>query len=305
MSDASVLPQKAQKSRKGLFIGIIIAVVAIVAVIVGVSVSSGTPAKTVKIGIADIQEPYWKTFTKIAKDKYGVNVKLINFTDYSKPNPATAQGQIDLNQFQHIQYLADYNVTNHDTLRPIASTAVYPLPLYSLKYKSASELPSSATVVIPNDPINEARGLLILQSAGLVTLKDGGTPFSSTKDITSSKVKVVAINANQTAQNLQNGSAAAAIVNNNYAAAAKLTLKQAIAKDNPNDSAAQAYVNILVAKQSEAKNQTYLDLGKIYSDPEFTKAFKKSYPASAKVQYSPEKLQEILAKTEAQAKAAK
>lgn len=305
MSDAAVLPQKEKKSRKGLIIGAIIAVIAIVAAIVGVVISSATPAKTVKIGVTDLQEPYWKTFTKIAKDKYGINVKLTNFTDYSKPNPATAQSQLDLNQFQHIQYLADYNVTNNDDLQPIASTAVYPLPLYSLKYKSVSALPANSTVVIANDPINEARGLLVLQSAGLITLKDGGSPFSSTKDILTHKVKVVAINANQTAQNLQNGSAQAAIVNNNYAAAADLGADQVIAKDDPSDPSALAYVNVLVAKKADVNNETYINLGKIYKDKEFTAAFKKSYPASSKVQYSAEKLQSILKTTEAQAKAAK
>ncbi|MCU1530224.1 MAG: lipoprotein, partial [Frondihabitans sp.] len=188
-SSAPQLPQR-QKRGPGLLIGIIAAVVVIAIVVVILVVSnrgssSAATQKTVSIGVADASSPYWKTYTKLAKSKLGVTIKLVNFTDYSQPNPALSQGQTDLNEFQHIQYLANYNVTSHDDLQPIGATAVYPLPLYSTKYATASSIPSGSKVAIPNDAVNEARGLLVLQSAGLLTLKGGGTAFSTTTDIVS------------------------------------------------------------------------------------------------------------------------
>ncbi len=148
---APALPQKPKGKRPiGWIIAAAVVVVAIVvAVIVGAVRAGGDggagaagegAAKTVKIGVADKALPYWKTYTKLAKDQLNVTVQLVNFADYSLPNPALKDGQVDINQFQHIQYLADYNTTSNDDLQPIGSTAVYPLPLYATKYDSASAL---------------------------------------------------------------------------------------------------------------------------------------------------------------------
>ena len=157
-------------------------------------------SKVISIGVADASQPYWQTFAQLAKQRLGVTLKFVNFSDYSQPNPALRQGQLDLNQFQHIEYLANYNLTAHGDLLPIGATAVYPLPLYSLKYTTPAAIPAGAKIVIPNDAINEARGLLVLQSAKLLTLKDGGTAFSSTADIVTHKVDVVALDASSSSR---------------------------------------------------------------------------------------------------------
>ncbi|MEH3076940.1 MAG: MetQ/NlpA family ABC transporter substrate-binding protein [Quadrisphaera sp.] len=102
-----------------------------------------------KIGVADSSLPYWKTYTELAKSQLGVTVDLVNFSDYSLPNPALSQGEVDLNQFQHIQYLANYDATANDTIQPIGSTAVYPLPLYSTTVKDVASLPADAVVGHP------------------------------------------------------------------------------------------------------------------------------------------------------------
>ncbi|MEV6345217.1 MetQ/NlpA family ABC transporter substrate-binding protein [Actinoplanes sp. NPDC051851] len=221
---------------------------------------------TVRIGVADASEPYWKTYSDLAKQRLNVTVKLVNFSDYSQPNPALKEKQLELNQFQHIQYLANYNVTSGDDLQPIGSTAVYPLPLYSLKYRAATDLPSGAKVAIPNDAINQARGLLVLQSAGLLTLKNGGSAFSSTADVETTKVEVVTLDASQTAGALQSGSVAGAIVNINYATSAKLPHTAAVFEDDPASSSAAPYVNIFVARAEDKDDPTYLKLAELYHD---------------------------------------
>ncbi|WP_144804437.1 MetQ/NlpA family ABC transporter substrate-binding protein [Curtobacterium sp. BH-2-1-1] len=314
MSAAPVLPEKPRsKSPIGWIIAAAVVVVAIVvAVIVGAvrsggseSTAAGGAQKTVTIGVADKSLGYWSTYTKLAKDELGVTVKLTNFSDYSLPNPALKDGQLDINQFQHIQYLADYNVTSDDDLQPIGSTAVYPLPLYATDYTKTSELPKDAKVAIPNDSINQARALLILQSAKLLELKDGGSAFSTTTDITSSKVDVQPLDASQTANALQQGSVAAAVVNNNFATAAKLPTSDIIFQDDPASASAAPYVNVFAVRDADKDNKTYLDLAKLFQDSAVQKAFKQDLPEAVARDESATKLQDELAKVEQDAKAAK
>ncbi|MEW1958833.1 MetQ/NlpA family ABC transporter substrate-binding protein [Kineococcus sp. NPDC059986] len=313
MSNAPVLPDKPR--RRGLLIGLVAAVIVVIVVVVAVvlgtrddtattAAGGGTPAKTVKIGVADASLKYWSTYRELAKSKLNVDVELVNFSDYTQPNPALSQDQLDLNQFQHIQYLANYNATSGDDLQPVGATAVYPLPLYSLTAKSAAELPADAQVAIPNDAINEARGLLVLQSAGLVTLKDGGTAFSKVNDIESAKVKVTTVAADQTASALQSGSVAAAIVNNNYATKAKLPTSDIIVKDDPSDPAAAPYVNIFASRKADTGNKTYLDLAALWHDPAVQEVFLQENPGAVVQDTSAADLQKELTEVEADAKAA-
>jgi len=315
MSAAPVLPQKPKGKRPvGWIIAAAVVVVAIVVAVVVAAVRSGGSdgaasggggEKTVTIGVADKSLGYWSTYTKLAKDELGVTVELTNFSDYSLPNPALKDGQLDINQFQHIQYLADYNVTSSDDLQPIGSTAVYPLPLYSTEYDETSELPADAKVAIPNDSINQARALLILQAAELLELKDGGSAFSTTTDIESSKVDVQPLDASQTANALQQGSVAAAVVNNNFATAAKLPTSDIIYQDDPASASAAPYVNVFAVRDADKDNETYLDLAKLFQDPAVQKAFAKDLPEAVARDESAEKLQDELAKVEQDAKAAK
>ncbi|MFC5744404.1 MetQ/NlpA family ABC transporter substrate-binding protein [Actinomadura rugatobispora] len=281
------------------------AVVAVAAVVVAVASGGSEDAKTVRIGVVDASEPYWKTYASLAKKRLDVDVTYVNFNDYSQPNPALKEKQLDLNQFQHIQYLANYNVTARDDLQPIGATAVYPLPLYSLKHRSPDALPGGAKVVIPNDAINEARGLLVLQAAKLLTLRDGGTAFSKVSDITSKKVEVVTLDASQTARALQSGSAAAAVVNNNYATTAKLPRSNAIFQDDPASPSAAPYVNLFVARDADKDDPTYLKLAELYQDPEVRKGVQAANGGAAVFRnLPPAKLQADLKTVEAQARAA-
>ena len=263
------LPPRVGSSRRRItwIAAAAVVVIAAAAAIIAAAAGGSSSSKTVRIGVTDASEPYWKTFAALSKKQLDLNLKFVNFNDYSQPNPALRQKQLDLNEFQHIQYLANYNVTAHDDLQPIGATAVYPLPLYSVKYSTPADLPDGAKVAIPNDAINEARGLLVLQAARLLTLKDGGTAFSSTSDIETHRVSVVALDASQTAGALKTGSVTAAIVNNNYATSAKLARSDAIFQDDPSSSSAAPYVNIFVARKADRDNTTYLKLAALYHDP--------------------------------------
>lgn len=312
---APQLPQR-QKSRTGRVVGIVLAavvviVIAVVLIVVNANKASSTasgssaPAKTVTIGVSDASSAIWPIYEKLAKEKYNVTIKLVNFSDYSQPNPALAQKQIDLNSFQHIEFLAVYNVTNNQDIQPIGATVTVPLPLYSLKYKSVKDLPAGAKVAIPNDQVNQARGLLVLQSAGLLKLKDGGTAFSTVNDITSKKVTIETLDAAQTANALQTNSVAASIVNGNFAVSAGLPQSDVIAKDDPSSAAAQNYVNFFAARNADKNNKLYLELAALYHNKAVEDAVEKEDGGTAVFSKdTPAQLQAALKKTEADAKAA-
>ena len=254
---------------------------------------------TVRVGVTDKAQEYWTTFTDLAADE-GIDVELVNFTDYTQPNPILSSGDLELNQFQHLLYLANYNVNSDDDLQPIGSTAIYQLGLYTTKgYASPEDVPDGAEIAIPNDVVNQARALLVLQSAGLISLVDGGNAFSTPAEVdeAASKVKVVPVDANQTAVQLQ--SLDGAIINNNFATDAGIDPTTAIYSDLEDTDTARPYLNLWVARAEDADNPVYQQLIDIYHSPEVTDQLVEENGGTAVVEDVPaEELQSDLADLE-------
>ncbi|MGH3691298.1 MAG: MetQ/NlpA family ABC transporter substrate-binding protein [Microbacterium sp.] len=223
--------------------------------------------EVVKIGVVGKGDEQWPAFVDAAAEE-GITVELVDFGSYEQPNPALTEGEIDLNQFQHIVYLAEYNNASGSDLTPIGSTAIYPLGLYSKKYDDVDSIPEGETVAVPDDASNQARALNVLQQAGLVELKSGGTPYSDLADVDTdkSKVKVTALEAALIPTSLPD--VAAAIINNDFVKDAGLTFEDAIAQDDPEDASALPYVNIFAARAEDADNKTYLKLVEIFQTNE-------------------------------------
>jgi D-methionine transport system substrate-binding protein len=232
--------------------------------------AAGTSDDPIRIGVVSSGEKYWDTFKKAAQDE-GIDVEIVNFSDYQLPNQGLTDGDLDLNQFQHLQFLAGYNVNSGSDLTPIGATAVYPLSLYSTKHKSVDEIPQGGEVAIPNDETNQARALLVLQEAGLLKLKDGGSAFSTPNDILAdqSKVTVTPVDAAQTAIALQDVDAS--IINNDFVGDAGLTAEDAIFADDPDSAAAEPYINVWVSRAEDKDNPTYAKLIDIFHTPEVEK----------------------------------
>lgn len=248
-----------------------LAVVPLVALLAGCASASADASaggsdsanKVVKIGVVGASDPYWADYKKAAAAE-GIKVDIVDFSDYTQPNPALSSGEIDVDQFQHIVYLADYNVSSKQDLVPIGATAIYPLGLYSSKVKSTDDIKKGDTIAIPNDASDLSRALLVLQSAKLVALKDGGTIFSTLDDIDTakSKVKVTTLEASLTPTSLPD--VAAAIINNDFVEKAGLKFADAIAKDDPTDPKALPYVNVFAVRAKDKDNPTYKKLVQIY-----------------------------------------
>lgn len=116
-----------------------------------------------------------ETAKEVALNRYGLTIKIIEFNDYNLPNEALLDGSLDANIYQHLPYLKASMKAHGYHFAAIGKTFVYPMAIYSQKYKTLSKLPNHAVIAIPNDPSNEIRALLLLKKAGLITLKKTST----------------------------------------------------------------------------------------------------------------------------------
>ncbi|OZM71632.1 methionine ABC transporter substrate-binding protein [Amycolatopsis antarctica] len=269
-TDPNVLPEKPRRG-KGFILGagavaVLLVAAVVTFVVTGQDDSPRADGRTaVRIGVTDASSEYWTTFKDLAAAE-GIDIETVNFSDYNQANPALSQGQIDLNLFQHVLFLANYNASSGDSLTPIGSTYVVPLGLYSGSHGALAEIPQGGTVAIPNDPSNQARALLVLQAAGLVSLRGGGNVLSTPAEIdtAASKVGVTPVEAAQTAASLD--SVDASVVNNNYALDADLDPSKALFNDDPASPAAEPYINAIVSRAEDKNNPAYLTVARLYKD---------------------------------------
>ncbi|KAA8732454.1 methionine transporter [Acinetobacter qingfengensis] len=135
-----------------------------------------------------ISPPYAELLQTVAEEvkQQGIQVKLIEFSDWNAPNVAVQNGDIDANFFQQSVFLRNaIQETGYD-LKSFAIGTGSHVGLYSKKYKSLQALPQSASVVIPSDPVNLSRALTLLQRAKLISLKDNAqNDLLTTQDIVS------------------------------------------------------------------------------------------------------------------------
>lgn len=197
--------------------------------------------------------------------KNGLKVEIMEFSDYVRPNLALAEGEIDLNAFQHVPYLETFCEERGLNLVPIGNTYVAPIGFFSKKIKSLDELKEGDSVAIPNDPTNGGRALLLLEKAGLIKLKEGvgltATPF----DVVENRLnlKIVELDAAQTPRSLDD--VAAAAINNTFSIPAGLNpSKDAIYRED----AESPYVNVIVARTEDKDNPLYKKFVEAYQTKE-------------------------------------
>ena len=138
------------------------------------SKAGGTSSKPIKIGAT--AGPHADVVHAVAEEakKQGMNVEVVEFSDYITPDKALAEGDLDLNSYQHAPFLNNFNTQNNTKLVPIGNTILMRMGIYSDKIHDLKAVPDGAVVAIPNDPTNGGRGLVLLEKAGLIKLKAGG-----------------------------------------------------------------------------------------------------------------------------------
>ncbi len=205
------------------------------------------PAAPLKVGVMTGPEAQMtEVAVKIAKEKYGLDVELVQFTEYTQPNAALHAKDLDANAFQTVPYLEQESKDRGYKMAIIGNTFVWPIAAYSKKIKNISELADGATVAIPNNASNTARALLLLQAHGVIKLKDPKNVFSTENDIIENpkNIKITQVETSLLTRALDDVDLA--IINNTYAGQAGLSPdKDGViveSKDSP-------YVNLIVSRE--------------------------------------------------------
>ncbi|QUW20590.1 MetQ/NlpA family ABC transporter substrate-binding protein [Sporosarcina sp. Marseille-Q4063] len=235
---------------------------------------SNADGDTVKVvigvnGSDGVQWPILKE--KAAKE--GIEIELKEFADYTLPNNALAQGDIDLNAFQHFTFLAQYVNESGNELVPIGSTMFAPLGVYSEKIKDISEIKEGDKIAIPDDPSNQARALRLLESAELITLSDDFGLFGDPSKIVENPMKldIIPMVAQQTPRVLPD--VAAAIINNGIAGQAGFSPgEDPIFRETADDESIYPYVNLIAASEKEKDNKTFQRIVELYQEEDIAKA---------------------------------
>lgn len=270
------------------------------------SSSDGGGSDRIVIGTDDGNEPHWEILRKKLADG-GIDLQVQTIGDGVQLNQGVQDGTLDVNLFQHLIFLSQFNVNNGGTLVPVGATAVYPLALYSDTYKKVDELPAGAKIAIPNNPTNLARGLLNLQKAGLLTLKDGGNALSTPDQITESTIELLPVDSNQTVTALKDGSAQAAIVNNTQAQKGGLGDELIIFKEDLDNPDLAPYINAFVSREELKDDPRWPKLVAAYHSPEVEKAVTELNQGNLqfKTDWTPAKLTEVLTGLEDDLRASK
>ena len=225
--------------------------------------------KVLKVGA--VPTPHGEILKFIApllKEK-GIDLQIVEFTDYVQPNLALQNKELDANYFQHVPYLDDFNKKNNTQLSATVPVHFEPLGLYPGKTKTLEELKNGDTIAVPNDTTNEARALLLLQSAGILKVKEDKGLEATANDITENpkKIKIKELEAAQISRSLPDVNFA--VINGNYAIEAGLNAATDALKAEDKDSlAAKTFANVITVRTGDENREEIKILDEVITSPE-------------------------------------
>ena len=231
----------------------------------------------IKMGVT--AGPHAEIMEQVKKllEKDGVQMKVIEFTDYIQPNAALAAGDLDANSYQHQPYLDAQIKDRGYKFVSVGSTITFPMGVYSKKIKSLNDLKQGARVGVPNDPTNGGRALLVLQAKGVTKLKADAGLKATPLDIVENpkKIKIIELDAAQLPRSLDDFDAA--VINGNYAESAGLSpTKDAIAVE----ASTGPYANVIAVRIADKDKPWVAKLVKAYHSPEVKKFVLEKYKGS-------------------------
>ena len=227
----------------------------------------------VKVGATPVPHAELLNFVKPQLAKEGVDLQVIEFTDYVKPNLSLADKELDANFFQHVPFLEKTCQERNLKLTVLDKVHIEPMGCYSKKVKDLKDLPNGAKVAIPNDPTNGGRSLLLLEAAGLLKLKEGKGITATPNDLAANpkNLKIIEVESATLPRALDDTDLA--VINSNFAMEAKLNpVKDSlfIEKDSP-------YANVIAVRTGDEKRPELVKLAKALKTPEVKKFIEDKY----------------------------
>ena len=248
-----------------MFLRFLSTTVVLASAVVAAAIANPARAETIKIGVTPGPHAQILEAVKPIAAKNGLDIQIVEFTDYVVPNAALDAGDLQANSFQNQPYLDNQKADRGYKIETVGLTVNFPMGVYSKKYKNWDAVPQGATVSIPNDPTNGGRVLLLLQDKGVLKLKANVGFKPTIADIVDNpkKFKIVEVDAAQTARTLDDVDAAG--INTNYATQAGLDpTKDAILREDPKGP----YTNLIAVRSADKDKPWVKTLVQSYQTPE-------------------------------------
>lgn len=241
---------------------------------------AGKNNKTIKLGVVGENNEQWTPAIEKLKNE-GITLELVKFTDYAQPNQALADGEIDLNSFQHYAFLDKEVKDKGFKIEAIGETVIAPLGLYSKKVKDVKEIKDGGTIAIPNDAANEGRSLKVIEAAGLIKVDEKAGYQPALQDIIENphNIKFLEVDAAQTPRTLEDVDAA--IINGGYAIDAGLYPQtDSIYLEKVDKGSKNPYINVIAARSEDKDNENYKKVVEAFRTDEVAKVIKETYKGS-------------------------
>ena len=244
----------------------------------GVLVSADAEKGTIKVAASATPHAEILEEAKPILEKEGWDLEVTVFDDYVQPNLVVESGDFDVNYFQHIPYLDNFNEEQGTHLVNAGGIHYEPFGIYPGTKKTLDDLEDGDTIAVPNDTTNEARALLLLQDNGVITLKDGAGLEATVKDIeeNTKNIQIEELEAAQVSR--VKDEVAFVVLNGNYALQAGYSVsKDSIAHETSDSEAAKTYVNIIAVKEGNEDNEAVKALVDVLKSDEIKDYINETY----------------------------
>lgn len=212
--------------------------------------------EVLKLGVVGERNVEYEDAIKRYEKDTGKKIELVRFNDYNQPNDALKDGDIDLSSFATYIFIEDYNKNQNADFTYLADTIISPMGVYSQKIKDIGEIPEGGKIAIPVEVSNNSRALYILESAGVIKIKEGSGDFITLDDIEENpkNIEFVELPADQVSRALEDVDAA--LINSDMAMEAGLSpTEDSIFLEDPENERAKNFINVIAVKENNKDNE--------------------------------------------------
>ena len=239
--------------------------------------------ETVTLRVGATPAPHEEILEQVVDNlaEQGITLEIVPYTDYNTPNTAVEEGEDDANYFQHITYMENFNAEHGTHLVSAGAIHYEPMGIYAGKSTSLDEIPDGAVIAVPNDATNEGRALLLLQDLGIITLSEDAGLEATKNDIVDNphNIDLQEMEAAMLPQTIDEVDFS--IINSNYALQAGLDpTTDALASEDTQSDAAQAYANVIAVKEGNENNEAIKALVAALQSDEIREFIETTYEGS-------------------------
>ena len=262
-------------------LALVLSIVLVVALLAGCGNAAGASKGKIRVAASPTPHAEILAFAKDLLAKEGYELEILEYTDYVQPNLVVDSGEVDANYFQHTPYMDQFNAENGTHIVSAGLIHYECFGIFAGKTSSLDALPDGAKIAIPNDATNGARALLLLQQAGILTLKDGAGIETTVYDVVDNpkNVQLIEMEAAQLPLSLQDVDLA--VINGNYALQQGLDpTADSLAIEDASPEVSQYFANLIGVKEGNENNEAIQALVKVLTSDEVRNFINEKFPGT-------------------------